>query len=93
MGLAVSREEIVWPNIFARGGRFDPGAHGGRSGRRGAIPILGRIGDSPDIPGIVKGDANQKMLPVLAERQTIRYAARAATSSGQIAQQYWGFKG
>ena len=91
--LAVAGEQIVRPDLFVvvRGAlrrlrRFSGGIGG-------AIPIFRWIGDSPNISVIVKRHSNQKILPVVAQRQTIHNMRGSATAPRQITEKHGSFDG
>jgi hypothetical protein len=90
MSFAASGEQVVGPDILTVR-RFPFGAGGGCAGVGAAVPILGRIDNSPDISLVVKRYSDQKVFGVLAQRQTIRDVAGCTPAAGQIAQQHGGF--
>jgi len=90
MSFAVTGEQVVGPDILTVR-RLPFGASGGGAGIGAAVPILGRIDDSPDIPLVVQRYSDQKVFAVVAQRQTIRDVAGCASAAGQIAQQHWSF--
>lgn len=59
---------------------------------RAAIPILGRIGNPPNIPRIVKRNSNKKAFPILSERLAIGNARGSASTSRQFAEQHRRFQ-
>ena len=64
-----------------------------RRGRLGgAIPILGRIGNSPHVPVVVERHSDKKVFPVIAQRQASRHASGNASAARQIIQQHWSFE-
>lgn len=86
--------EVIWPRGSTLFGstRTRP-ACGGDLRIRGAIPIFGRIGDTPHIAMIVERDADQEIFAVVAERQTVCHAAGRGCTVRQIAKQDRGFNG
>lgn len=89
MSFAVAGGQVVGPDILI-GRRLPFGAGGGCAGIGAAVPILGRICDSPDISLVVQRYSDQKVFGVLAQWQTIRNVAGCASAAGQIAQQHGG---
>jgi hypothetical protein len=70
MGLALGGEQVVGPFSLA----LACGCARAAGGCGGAIPILGRIGNSPHIGVVVKCYADQKVFSVGAEREAGCYA-------------------
>ena len=91
MSLAVVREQVVGPGVPAFA-RATCSASGGSGRRGGAIPIRGRIGNSPHISVVVERHADEKEFSVIAQRQASRYAGRNFSAAWQIVQQYWSFE-
>src|SRR6202522_3898730 len=91
MRFALLGEQVVGPGALAL-------AHGiccsggGNGGIGGAIPILGRIGNSPHIAVVVERHTDKKIFSVGAERQAGCHAGRNASAVWQIVQQYRSFK-
>ena len=89
MRFVVIRDEVVRPRSFRFGGCGGDGRGGGGRGgcNRNAVPILGRVGDSPDVSMVVKGDANEEELSVGAERETTGDAAGSGGAAGEMVEQ------
>ncbi len=92
--LAVTGEQIVRPNVLILAPGHSVLRHTRRSSRgsRSAIPILWRIGDSPHIPVVIECHPDEKLLPIIPQRQATGHTARRAPTPGQITQQHGSFK-
>jgi len=90
MALAVGGEPIVGPDVLAP--RCFPFGNSGRDAG-GGIPILRRIGDSPNIALVVQRHSNQEEFCVLAQRQAIGDATGCASTARQLAEQHRSFDG
>src|SRR5271165_1424844 len=90
MGFAVGGEEVVRPCRLAAGGLDCVACR--CNGFGSAIPIFGRIGNSPHVRVVVECDSNQEILTVIAQRQASCHAGGSASATQQIVQQYWSFE-
>ena len=90
ISFAVAGEQVVGPDILTVR-RLPFGTGGACAGIGAAVPVLGRIGDSPDISLVVQRYSDEEVLGVLAQWQTIRNVAGCASAAGQIAQQHRSF--
>jgi len=91
MGLAVGGEQVVGPRILAFARSLVWAAR--RCGSLGgAVPILGRIGNSPDVAVVIERGTYKKVLTVVTERQASGNAGRSASAAGQISQEHWSFE-
>jgi hypothetical protein len=93
MSFAMAGEQVVGPCILAFGRGLVCRPSGGLAGTGGAIPIRGRISDSPHIPVIIKRHSYKKEPSIAAQRKAIGDASGGAASVRQIAQQHWSFEG
>jgi len=91
--LAVAGEQIVRPDPLAavRGARRRLRRFSGGIG--GAIPILRRIEDSPNISVVVQGHSDQKIFPIAAQWQAIGHVRGGASAAGQIAEKHGSLDG
>lgn len=80
-----SGELVVGPGGFAFDGGLVCGAGDGDGGVGGAVPVFGRVGDSPDVAVVVERDSDQEGFAVVAQRKTIGHAGRNASAGGEIA--------
>jgi len=90
MSFALSGENVVGPDVSAFA-RAIAGADGSAAGI--AIPVLRRVGDSPNVSGIVERHADEKLLSIVTERQATGHAGRSACATGKVAQQNGSFEG
>jgi hypothetical protein len=86
---AVRGENVVGPYVAASACAI-AGADGSTAG---AIPVLRRVGDSPNVSGVVERHAYEKLFSIVTQRQATCHASGSACAAGKVAQQNWGFEG
>ena len=90
MSFALSGENVVGPDVSAFA-RAIAGAGGSAAGI--AIPVLRRVGDSPNVSGIVERHADEELFSIVTQRQATGHASGSARATGKVAQQDWSFEG
>ena len=78
----MSGENVVGPDVAASAGAI-AGAGGSAAGI--AIPVLRRVGDSPNVPWVVERHADEKLLSIVTQRQATGHAGRSACATGKVA--------
>lgn len=89
MSFALSGENVVGPDAPTFAGAI--AVAGGRAGI--AIPVLRRVGDSPNVSGIVQRHADEKLFSIVTQRQATGHASGSARATGKVAQQDRSFEG
>lgn len=90
MSFALSGENVVGPYVPASA-RAIAGVGGSAAGI--TIPVLRRVGNSPNVSGVVERHADEKLLSIVTKRQATGHAGRSACATGKVAQQDWSFEG
>src|SRR5260370_27478926 len=89
MGFGAFGKQIIGPDLLVHRQRRSARRRGPWRGivlRRGT-PIFRGVGNPPNVSVGVKRSADQKVIAVVSQRQTVRHPCRHASTARQIAQQ------